>query len=78
MTESWRDFSFFAGNPKNLCEKKNPLHYIVLFFFFFFWGEVCLKEREDKETETKRKRNDAVFFLFIYLFIYYLPIFTFF
>ena len=58
MTKSWRDF--LLETQKTFVRKKP----ITLFFLL---GDVCLKEREDKETETKRKRNDAVFFLFIYL-----------
>ena len=73
MTESWRDFSFFAGNPKNLCEKKNPLHYIVLFFFFF--GERFAWKRE-KIKKQRLKENEMTPFSF-FLFIYYLLIFTF-
>ena len=62
MTKSWRDF--LLETQKTFVRKKP----ITLFFLL---GEVCLKEREEKVTETKRKLNDAVFFLFIYLFIIY-------
>ena len=61
---------FFAGNPKILREKK--IHYIV---FFFFWERFAGKR--EKIKKQRLKENETMLFSF-FLFIYYLPIFTFF